>query len=200
MISPIKWFHCFVYISSSSSSVFNLQLQTLLPTTDHMDALSHHSSVLFWLITSLRAPPFTVCGLYGQQGETPHGVRWAADLISFIPQPNKSSPRPEQNVNSNPAVVSCVTVQTSVPGKNRDHSSGSKLTFHTLENWGSAKSLSGILNSDSSQVSVHCQIWTVGPEQSDSLIKSEEKKWPLSIISASLISSQRDSFPTRTPY
>lgn len=65
-----------------------------------MDVFNHHSTVVFWLITSLKAYKFTVGGRHGWQHETPHIVLWAAELISFTLCPNKRLLRPKQNVNS----------------------------------------------------------------------------------------------------
>lgn len=62
---------------------------------------NHHSTVVFWLIQSLKAHKFTVCGRHGRQHETPHIILCAAwKLISFTLWPNKSLPRLKQNANS----------------------------------------------------------------------------------------------------
>lgn len=171
-----------------------------------MDVFNHHFTVVFWLITS-SSTSVRVYSLWSTRPtawNSTHCLVCAAKLISFTRRPNKSFPRPKQNANSNPAAVLYVTVETLVPEErggefwNRD--TRSELTFDTERSE---------LGSRSQQWSVHCdggasdfsgqcplskeyKVSPVGTELSDCLIKAGGK----SIISASLISSQHDSFPT----
>lgn len=94
---------------------------------------NHHFTVVFWLIQSLKAHKFTVCGRHGRQHETPHIILCAAwKLISFTLWPNKSFPRLKQNANST-LLRFCVTVKTSVPEKNEAGSFESEATRG--QNW-----------------------------------------------------------------
>lgn len=83
-----------------TSYLFTPATTSIADQRTQMDIFNHHFTVVFWIITSLKADQFTVCGRHGQQHEAPHTASCAAKLISFTLRPNKSFPRPKQNANS----------------------------------------------------------------------------------------------------